>query len=200
MNAVLRPALELEDHEEELEVLDSQGAALPFVLKKLRPRHKSAMALIAQGYKNTEVAAMTDYTKEYISALLRQPLCIEYVRGMNEAVAAQLEAQFGQVADVITEAFAKGSTGEKLKAARLHLEVTKRIGAGREQVASSQSSEERLAGLAHRLIDLMGGRGAGHGNVIESPSMQGFASIQREQVQYEGEGREQGPDEDGEGD
>ncbi len=156
----------VEDHEEELQVLEVQDNKLPFVLQALRPKHKEALALLAQGYKNVEVAAMVGYTKEYVSMLLRQPLCIEYIRTMNEAVAVQLEAQFGQVADVINEGLRNGNMGEKLKASRLHLEVTKRIGSGREMQVTGQSSEERLAGLAHRLLDLFGNQRAAHA-VIE---------------------------------
>ena len=191
--------LDLSDHEEELACAEGGGASLPFVLQTLRPKHKQALALLAQGYKNTEVAAMVGYTKDYVSALLRQPLCIDFIRGMNEAVALQLEAQFGQVAGVISDAFAQGNTGEKLKAARLHLEVTKRIGSGRESAPSGQSSEERLASLAHRLIDLL--PGAQHGRVIqgEATSVQGEAGIQWDALRGQGEGEQEGVGETREG-
>ena len=43
-------------------------------LQKLKPKHLQICSLLAQGFKNIEVAKLTGVTKEYITMLLRQPL------------------------------------------------------------------------------------------------------------------------------
>jgi len=126
-----------------------------FVLQKLRPRHRDVCSLYAQGLKNIEVAAITGYTKEYVGILLQQPVCIEYIRRMNEVAAAQLELTNPKVVETVIHALDVGTVGEQLKAARLHAELTKRIGSRADFVPSGESSVDRLTRLAERLTGLL---------------------------------------------
>jgi hypothetical protein len=125
-------------------------------LKKLTQRHKDICALIAQGIKRQQIASICEVTPEYVTMLARQPKCIQYIQEMNQYAAVQLDAMFVKTVDVINEAMDTGSTEEKLRAARLQLEVTKRI--GRPDPSAGQgvvNADERLLTLAERLTGLL---------------------------------------------
>ena len=123
-------------------------------LKNLSPKHKQVAALVAQGVERRIIAQACDYVPEYITWLQRQPLFVEYVKGMNEAVAVRLEAMFDQSVGVIAAAMQNGNVDEQLKGAKLQLEATGRI--GRYQTpAREQGGEDKLEVLADRLVFLL---------------------------------------------
>lgn len=123
-------------------------------MKELKPKHREVAALFAQGFKNIEVANMTGFTPEYISMLLRQPLVQAEVRRISEVAGVRLEAMFAQTVDVIGEAMRSGSHKDKIAAARLQLETTKRIGRPDPRIGELDPSVDRLAMLAERLLNL----------------------------------------------
>jgi len=123
-------------------------------MKELKPKHREVAALFAQGFKNIEVANMTGFTPEYISMLLRQPLVQAEVRRISEIAGVRLEAMFSQTVDVIGEAMRSGSHKDKIAAARLHLEATKRIGRPNPLSGDIDPSVDRLSILAERLLTL----------------------------------------------
>jgi hypothetical protein len=157
MNAQLQLA-DLSDVE-----LDELSAASPkWELKQLKPQHKQVAALLAQGMKNVEVAQIVGITPEYVSMLLRQPLVKEYVGQMCEVVGVRLESLFEQSVEVIAETMRSGSNADKLRAARLQLEATKRIGRIDPNVGGNGANVERLEKLAERLISLQSNVRKGH--------------------------------------
>jgi Bacterial regulatory proteins, luxR family. len=131
-------------------------------LKKLKPQHMQVASLIAQGMKNIEVAAICGITPEYVSMLLGQPLVKAYIQDMCEVVGVRMEALFAQSVDVIAETMKSGTEGGKLKAARLQLEATKRIGRVDPNVGGNGSNIERLEQLAERILALQSNVRKGH--------------------------------------
>lgn len=148
--------------------VEAEGQGLQ--LQKLSERHKTAAALLAQGVARQTVAQAVQYTPEYVTWLQRQPLFIQYVKEMNQAAAVQLEAMFARSVEVISEGMNSG--GEVgLKAARMQLEATGRIGRERSVREGGDPSADRLSVLAERLIGLLDkqrGRTFEHGQVSES--------------------------------
>lgn len=140
---------------------DEISASGKWELTKLKPIHMTVASLFAQGKKNTEIAAIAGCTPQYVGMLLRQPLVKAYVSQMCEVVGTRLEALFAQSVEVISDAMTNGTTGEKLKAARLQLEATKRIGRVDPNVAGTGANVDRLERLAERLIDLQSRARAG---------------------------------------
>lgn len=126
-----------------------------WVLKALKPNHLQICALLAQGFKNVEVAAMTGVTKEYITMLLRQPLIKQEIAKKAEVTGQRLELMFEKSVDVIADAMNNGNHVEKLKAARLHGELTKRIGRPDPMALNPNISDDRLERLANRLEGLL---------------------------------------------
>lgn len=122
-------------------------------LKELSPKHKTVAAMLAQGVDREVVAAATDYTPEYITWLGGDPQFIEYVREMSRLAGTQLEALFVKSVDVIAENMLSGSNEDKLKAARLQMEATGRIGKNLRSDDDS-SGVDRLEVLAQRLVAL----------------------------------------------
>lgn len=123
-------------------------------LKKLSPKHKQVAALVAQGMKLVQVGAIVELRPEYISMLLRQPLMKQYIQQMSEAVGTRMEALFEQTVEVIADEMANGSGANKLKAARLQLEATKRIGRPDPSAGGHNTDVDRLTKLAERLLYL----------------------------------------------
>jgi hypothetical protein len=123
-------------------------------LTKLKPVHKQVASLLAQGMKQVDIAKLCDITPQYVGMLLKQPLVQAYIKDMCDVVGVRMEALFAQSVEVIAETMANGSEAGKLKAVRLQLEATKRIGRIDPNVGGNGSNVERLEKLAERLISL----------------------------------------------
>lgn len=136
-------------------------------LKKLSQKHRDVATLVAQGVGRGDIAQIVGYTPEYVTWLQGQPLFIEYIRTMNAAVATQLEAMFQKTVDVIQDTMNTGSEDGRLKAAKLQLEATGRV--GRYQVqAPSGDGKDRLEQLSGRLLELLiRQRSNANGRVLE---------------------------------
>lgn len=125
-----------------------------WTLQKLGERHKQAASLLAQGCKRGEIAAITQYSEEYISFLTRQPLFRAYVKEMGRYSEERLLALFDETVDVIADTMRNGTEEGRLKAARLQMEATGRI--GRERAGRDDKPEDdSLNALADRLVQLM---------------------------------------------
>jgi hypothetical protein len=127
-----------------------------FELQALSERHKNVATLMAQGVPRQQIAEIVDYTPEYITMLTRDPLFKEHMQDLAEFHEARAELLFGKTVDVIEQSLQIGSTEEQLKAARLQLELTGRIGKNERPSTAGESSLERLTTLADRLVGLLG--------------------------------------------
>ena len=128
-----------------------------FELKSLKPMHQQVASLYAQGMKNIDIAAIVGITPEYVHVLINQPLVKAYIAEMCDVVGTRMEALFAKSVDVIAETLDKGSESGKLKAVRLQLEATKRIGRSDGIVGLDRGNTDRLEKLAERLIQLQSG-------------------------------------------
>jgi hypothetical protein len=123
-------------------------------LSKLGPRHKEVLALVAQGLGRSEVGAIVGYEPEYISWLVRQEVCQQYLGEMMAVVDYRLQAMTEESVDVIADVMKNGANDDRLKAAKLQLEATGRVGIG--ALANHQpASPDRLQQLADRLVGLL---------------------------------------------
>lgn len=129
-------------------------------LHELSPKHKTVAALLAQGVGREECAVAAGFTKEYVTWLGGDPLFIQYVREMSKLAETRLEAMFTSSVDVIAEQLQSGAGEDKLKAARLQMEATGRIGKDKRD-HSTDSEPEHLEVLAQRLTKLLSQHRAG---------------------------------------
>lgn len=135
---------------------DDQVETAGWVLKTLKPKHKKVCSLIAQGVDRCEIARIMDITPQYVTMLAKQPKCIDFIKEINDFAGLQLEGMFGKTVEVISDVMQNGDNGDRLKAARLQLEVTKRIGPRAAAVPDDGSgTEARLNSLGERLISLL---------------------------------------------
>lgn len=139
----------------EVEVSLPDDSGKKWELKALTPMHMGVCALVAQGLKRGEVSALMGITPEYVTMLLAQPLCKEYIKKLNDAVETRLEALFETSVDVIGQTLRSGSAEEKLKAARLQMEATQRLGKVTRSQDNPEESVQRLERLAARLVNLL---------------------------------------------
>lgn len=129
-------------------------------MKKLLPWHKQLCSMLAQGIDRQTIAQVFQKTPEYISMLAGQDLIRTEVNDMKRFAEFQLEAQFVKSVSVIGEVLETGSAKEKIQAARLQLEATRRIGPRMVEEEKLIDTNARLARLAERLLSLQGGIGA----------------------------------------
>ena len=147
---IVKPA----DYQEEPDSEDG-AESTQWILQKLKPKHKQVCALLAQGMKNVDVAKIVEVTPEYITMLLRQPLIVQELKRLSGIAEVKMESLFPKAVDVMGEVLQAGSNGEKLKAARLVGEFTKRIGSGKGMQGEPTNREERLVQLSERLVGLL---------------------------------------------
>ncbi len=128
-------------------------------MKKLLPWHKQLCSMLAQGIDRQTIAQVFQKTPEYISMLTGQALIQEEVREMSRFAEFQLSAQFSKTVSAIGEVLENGNAKEKMQAARLQLEATRRIGPRMVEEEKLIDTNARLARLAERLLYLQGGTG-----------------------------------------
>lgn len=138
-----------------------------YQLKELKIRHKRILSLVVQGVPHKQIANMADITPEYITMMLRMPICQDYLKGLCEAADVQLEALLPQSVEAIKDALTQGDIDQRLKGARLHLEATKRIGGKGHVAPNGDTQDARLERLSHRLIDLLQKQRAQGGDIID---------------------------------
>jgi len=123
-------------------------------LKELSPVHRTVAALLAQGVDRVSVAAAVGMDPNYITWLGGDPLFIQYVREMCKLAETQLESMFVKSVDIISEQMNSGSGEDKLKAARLQMEATGRVGKDRRS-HDDLETPDHLEVLAQRLVKLI---------------------------------------------
>jgi hypothetical protein len=134
---------------------DSDGEEYRWELKKLKPNHKQLAALLAQGYKNVEAAAIVGVTPQYITMLMGQKLFFQECQRLASVAGVRLEALTEQSVEVIADTMKNGSEKGKLAAARLQLEATKRIGRPDPMRGGAEVDPDRLLTLSTRLVELL---------------------------------------------
>ena len=130
------------------------GAQPAVQLQKLSPAHKQVVALLVQGVPRATIAELCEFTPEYISWLSRQPLCQAYFRELSEFADIRLAALSERSVDVLADAMQNGTHENALRAAKLQMEATGRIGRFKDSTPVTPSAE-RLATLGARLLDLL---------------------------------------------
>lgn len=151
---------------QELEVADSSSK---YDLKELQPKHKQICSMLAQGIGRETIASVVGITPEYVSMLAKQPLVQAYVRDMSVVANLQLEAMFSSAVTAIGDTLQNGNFSDKVKAARLQMEATKRVGSNGTLIHEVVDSNARLTKLAERLLYLQGGQcRLIEGNVMET--------------------------------
>lgn len=140
-----------------IEQLPDEEENVGWQMKELKPKHKQVCAMLAQGIDRRTISNVVGVTPEYITMLSKQPLMKEYIAEMCQAAGLQLDAMFVQSVEVISEVMANGSPKERVAAARLQMEATKRIGSGSSIPKEIIDTNDRLARLAERLLYLQGG-------------------------------------------
>lgn len=152
-------------------------------LREMTVKHRQVASLLAQGTKRDVICELTGYSSTYITWLIKDPLFKEYMRDMSEFVDAQIEAMYTSTADAIRDGLTTGNMDERLKSARLQLELTGRIGKGDRPNAAVESSVERLNSLADRLLALQSNvrRGATYDGEVQVGAVQSQESEGSEQ-------------------
>ena len=147
-------------------------------LQALTEKHHHVAALLAQGLGRTEISRIVDFTPEYVTWLMRDPLFQQYMSEMVEFSQMQVEAMFCRSVGVIGETLEVGDQDQKLKAARLQLEVTGRVGKVERAAPTNEDSINRLTRLAERLATTL--NVAKRGEVIDVQVERQVEQIERQ--------------------
>ena len=133
---------------------ETETERTPYQLQELSQRHKNAISLLAQGTPREIVAKACDYTPEYITWLHRQPVCREYLKELAESVDGRMLAMYEQSCTAMADVIANGKDEDRLKAARMNMEVIGRLGRDRDRDPPDPGAD-RLDILADRLVKLL---------------------------------------------
>lgn len=137
-------------------------------LQKLNPNHREVLSLVAQGLNRQEIASITGFVPEYVSWLVRQDVCQEYLKDMIAVVDFRLHAMTAESVETIAEVMKLGTSYERLKAAKLQMEAVGRVGSGKGQASINAAEPDHLEALAERLVGLL--RSSRQGAVYENES------------------------------
>jgi hypothetical protein len=108
-------------------VLNGQGKQPMILLKKLSLRHKQALSLTLQGMSREDAAEATQFTPEYITFLLRQPIARDYIAHINQVEETRLQALFGKSVNAMVKGLDHDDPDVALRAAKLQLQATGRL-------------------------------------------------------------------------
>lgn len=154
--------------QEEEESTDLSEVKDKWEMKKLNSMHLQVCALLAQGMKQVEVAQICSITPTYVSMLFRQPLIQNEIARISQAAQVRLEAGYNLVVDTVMDQLKTGSPQDKLRAARLHGELTKRIGRPDPLARNNEVDNDRLADMARKLESLAQGARRGPETIIDA--------------------------------
>ena len=118
-----------------------------FQLKKLAPKHKQIASLLAQGTPRPIIADLMKVTPEYVTMLSKDVLMVDYMKEMSLFANRQLEAMFEKSVETISDVMNTGSAKERLGAARLQMEATRRVGRTEMKVTHEHSLVSILSGM-----------------------------------------------------
>lgn len=134
----------------DLVAVGTDGKPLPPLGKKAR----DACLLLTAGVAKKDICKQLKMAPERLRIILRLPQTQAFIARLNEAVGAQLEAQHGMAIDTIRDVMKSGNGREKIAAARLQLEASRRIGPRTEDHDRATNAEERLQRTRERLLQL----------------------------------------------
>lgn len=134
---------------------ETQASRSSVKLLKLSPKHREALALVAQGVARSDIALAVGYEPEYISWLVKQDVCQQYLQEMIAVVDFRLQAMTTESVDTIADVMKFGSSDERLKAAKLQLEAVGRVGSGKQNQMATTVAPDHLQQLADRLVGLL---------------------------------------------
>ena len=135
-------------------------------LKVLKPKHKQIASLLAQGCGRDEVAKICGCAPQHVNVLMKQEVFRNFLKDMTMTAEEMLNSQFVGAVEAIGDALRFGDVEERLKAARLQMEASGRLG-NRANIRKEQDTSDRLERLSHRLIDLLAASQPSTGRVID---------------------------------
>ena len=124
-------------------------------LAKLTNKHKEALSLVAQGLSRREIGSVVGFATDYISWLCRQEVSKQYLQEMMDVVEFRVQSMTLDSVDTIADVMKCGTSDERLKAAKLQLEVVGRVGAGKNQGQTATVAPDHLKTLADRLVGML---------------------------------------------
>jgi len=122
----------------------AQAQTQKWEMKKLSQKHKSIIALHAQGVSRADIGQVCNCTPEFVSMVIATPPAKAYLRELEQYMDSRLQSLYGRSVDVIQDGLCNEATDVQLKAARLQLEVTGKLKQDRNE---NQTAEDVVAAL-----------------------------------------------------
>jgi hypothetical protein len=146
---------------------EQEDATKPgWVLKTMQPWHENLCKMLVQGIPRGTIAEILDCTPNYVSMLSRQPVIRAYMKEWSDFAGIVLDAQFMKVVETIGDTLDNGNHKEKMEAARLHSQLTGRIGSGGQPATADTDLNSKLVDLSMRLTGLLESRKMASGKSI----------------------------------
>jgi hypothetical protein len=122
-------------------------------LQKLSQKHKTIVALHAQGVSRHDIGKVADCTPEYVSMIVAQPLAQKYLAELEQYLDSRVKSLYSRTVDVIAGGLDSDDEEVQLKAARLQLEVTGKLKGDKKE---SQSAEDVVAAILQKATVIIG--------------------------------------------
>ena len=141
------------------QLLEAEGDANPLVklegdYSSLTPTEKLALVHLASGRTKKYITTKLRLSQEKLNKLMLRDDSRQFVAELTHGAHLQMEALYVKSVDAVRETLEKGAYPDKIKAARLQMESTRRIGAMTAPSQGVVDVEARLVDLAHKLVDL----------------------------------------------
>lgn len=111
-------------------------------LKKLTEKHKTIVALHAQGVGRYDIGKVAGCTPEYVSMIVAQPLAKEYLAHLQQYLDSRMMAMYSKSVDAISRGLDSDDEEIQLKAARLQMEAAGKL---KQQVKDTGTAEDVVA-------------------------------------------------------
>ena len=121
---------------------------------ELTPRQKMALTYLAMGKKNTWISKKLAMGDGAVHSLTCRADAKLFVSELTQGAHLQMEALYVKSVEAVRETLEKGKYPDKIKAARLQMEATKRIGSMTSPIGPIVDTNLRLTKLAERLLML----------------------------------------------
>lgn len=128
-------------------VFPSQDKVKGWEPKVLTPKHKQILSLVAQGMKYRDIGSLCKCTPQLIVMLGACSKGQEYLSFIEQQMDIRLRGLYSKSVDAIDDQLSNGSGENKLRAAKLQMQATGKLGKEAEKVDTAEDVIQRIMQL-----------------------------------------------------
>lgn len=115
--------------------------------KVLTPKHKQILSLVAQGMKYAEIGSLCKCTTQLIVMLVASEGGKGYLAQIEQQMDMRLRSLYNKSIDAIEDQLTAGNGENKLKAAKLQMQATGKLGREQEHHDTAEDVIQRIMNM-----------------------------------------------------